>query len=207
MDIMKKAIPVLTAAVMISACSDIPENLTDSTVSDAISGSSSGSLSSTAEIGENGLVYDIPENAFELDLSQMKHMMTTENTVIGKPSLDGVYETDVSYSFTDLNQHRDELGKEYLGEKYNSSCWSNIGHGTQALSRYVSEDFKGEFQVDNFGKLVYVDDIKNLQSSFIFKEEINDDGTKYLLADGSSMLYCRISVSADAPGSSCTHPR
>ncbi|MBR6101317.1 MAG: hypothetical protein IKP95_02720 [Ruminococcus sp.] len=186
MNIRKLTALLCAAVMMLAGCSEPPKNLTESNP-DTFS----------AEEGEFVFDQDLLRNSASLDLEGMEHLKAAEDMVILTPDTDKVYEFGYAWTDLDVFSRRDELGKVFLGEDYDSSLWREeketlYNDEEKIRGFYEPKDWEGYFMADTNSSLFYQTDRSwhPLGSQKKTDEQlIEDDGTEYKLSDGSSITY------------------
>ena len=153
--------------------------------------------SSTAVISDNGFVYDIPAEAYSLDLSGKEHLKPANDFKVISENIDNVIEFDYSAGQSDYFQYHDDLGKYYLKDKYNVDCWDiteEVLNNGDVLheAKYHAEGYNGSLTINSGAFLCYCDEGFNLADNISFDKGdtvIFDDDTEYKLNDGTSITY------------------
>ena len=141
--------------------------------------------------GEYGFTFDLLENSYALDTSNMEKITTYEYSKVVRADIDGVYEFNYSLPDLDYYSKREALGKAYLGDAYDSSCWEikKVSNTKELSAQYQSLSSSESMTANNSGVFFYRPDSEAPFASTWIGELIEDNDDAYKLTDKSSITY------------------
>lgn len=140
--------------------------------------------------------YDEPKNVYNVEFDGSEHLRAAPDMIITTEEFDGVYEFDYKGKEWDYYSRRDEFGKYYLGNSYDSNKWKIneelLSNGDKCyMANYDPEHFSGEFFVSSDGVFSYQEEgtAETFPLTIDGFERIDNDDKKYKLSDRSFITY------------------